>query len=277
MKKIILLMGYMLLNSFMLFSLGIGWSIIETNNPKIGKCSVEVFRGTELYDFACIVDKQDLDGIICNYEKYSEFFDYVESKGTDNKNIHLKLIHWVVGNKKYKALVKLLELGMNPNVLIEYENYQLSPLYVALYNSRNHGINETDKYISILLKYNADPNLGRSPLWCFTSSESVKGDLEKLKLIVNNTSINLNLYGYLDKPLFMTLIEKNSCSLDLAKFLIIDCNINIDCDYYRDDSFKKKNEKTNCIDRIKFLASDKNYKYKNNKEFLLILNKANSY
>ena len=26
---------------------------------------------------------------------------------------------------------------------------------------------------------------------------------------------------------------------------------------------KKKNEKTNCIDRIKFLASDKNYKYKN--------------
>ena len=29
----------------------------------------------------------------------------------------------------------------------------------------------------------------------------------------------------------MTLIEKNSCSLDLAKFLIIDCTINIDCDY----------------------------------------------
>ncbi|WP_407399018.1 hypothetical protein [Treponema sp.] len=276
MRKFIVFIFSIAFNASMMFGLGFGWSIIETNNPKMGECSVDVFEGTDLYDFACLVDKQDVNGIKNSYSKYEGLFDSLESKGTDNKHVHLKLMHWAVGNKKYEALETLLVLGMNPNVLVEYGDYKLSPLYFALFNSRNHGINETDKFISLLLKYKADPNIGRSPLWCFTSAESVKGDLGKLKLLVDNSDINLEQYGYLDKPLFMILIEKRSSSLDLAKYLLIDCSINIDCNYFDDDGLKKKNEMTNSIDRIKFLSKDKNYKFKKNKDFLLILERAKS-
>ena len=251
------------------------WLIMKGNNPKIGDVPVTIFKGTEIYDFALLVDKEDCKAIQRELPKYRDLIDTVESKETDSRHLNLKLLHWAVGKKKYKALECLLKAGVNPNVLLEKK--KCTPLYVAVYNSRNYGINETDKFIKLLIKYNADPNLGKSFLWCLPG-EATPGDLKKIKWIAENSNVDFNLYNdTFGKPLYMYFIQSKSYQLDIARYLIFDCGVNIDCNFYLDLQHKEAGELTNSIDYINRLRNRRYYKFKDNKVFLEIVEKVNEH
>ncbi|MBR5933667.1 MAG: hypothetical protein IK002_06740, partial [Treponema sp.] len=110
-KFIVLILVLIFLGSSC-FAMVANWLIMKGNNPKIGDVPVTIFEGTEIYDFALLVDKEDCKAIQKELPKYRDLIDTVESKETDSRHLNLKLLHWAVGKKKYKALECLLKAGV---------------------------------------------------------------------------------------------------------------------------------------------------------------------
>lgn len=267
MKKVFIFISITVLSLFSSFGLGTA----AVNNPKFGKCSVEVFEGTSVYEFAKLVDKQDVAEIKKQYSKYEKLIGTVESAGTDNRHAHLKLLHWAVGNKKYKALKTLLELGADPNVLIHYENqfskHDYSPLYMAVFNSRNYGLDEGTEYIELLLKYGADAGLGRSCLWNFSGTDYA-GDLKKIKLLVEKGKADVNTSSSNGgEPFFLDKLYGANKNLEIAKYLIVDCKADITKEFtvpYKSEVKEKCNTPAKLIEYLSTVdgyKNDRNFKH----------------
>ncbi|MCQ2590148.1 MAG: hypothetical protein MJ179_06965 [Treponema sp.] len=265
MKKVLSFIIFAIMSACTAFGVGLA----SVNNPKFGKCSVEVFEGTFVYEFAKLVDKQNVSEIKKQYSNYEKLIGTVESTGTDNNHVHLKLLHWAVGNKKYKALKTLLELGADPNVLISYEdqfsNYDISPLYMAVFNSRNYGLDEGSKYIELLLKYGADADLGRSCLWVFAGTDYA-GDLKKIKLLVEKGKADVNTSSSNGgEPFFLDKLYGANKNLAIAKYLIVDCKADLTKKFtisYKSEVKEKYNTPAKLIEYLPTVDG-----YKNDKNF----------
>ena len=175
---------------------------------------VEIFKDTEAWDLAVAVKKQNVKKIREIAGENPNLLDFQEP------NYDVTLLIWAVGMGKYKSAEALLESGANPNIAAN-----ITEKYDALWGETLKGranflpagirppllgqtalfvasgflwtdsfANKDPKYVKLLLKYGADPNIcyhstfpdgtkyidpGTSPLM-----QSIMCGIEKTKALV---------------------------------------------------------------------------------------------
>ena len=117
--------------------------------------NVRIFMGTPTWELAKAVNDQDIVKIKRIATRTPEVLDLQDP-------IHgMTILFWAVGMKKYEAAEALLKAGADPNIISSYEGG--TALYMAagyLFTDRQLIELEDPKFVKLLLKYDADPNIG---------------------------------------------------------------------------------------------------------------------
>lgn len=220
-------------------------SCISCQNSKYG---IDVFKEEKIKKLAKAVDKQDVDAIEKIIKEDDSKLDYLDP------TTNLSLLHWSIGNEKYKSAQKLLELGANPNTRA-FDTGE-PPIFTACtYSWLRDGDYLDIKYAKLLLEYGADPNLtyegiksteyqGVIPNGSTALSQVVGVDLEKTKLLVEHGA-DINLRDSRDNnPVYYSIILTDNP--EYAYYLIIEnhAKVNIEIEGMVGD---------NKIDLVQFL------------------------
>ena len=133
------------------------WNTI-VYNPKTdtGEYSIDnvrIYKGTLAWDLAKAVNNQDTKAINVILAKNPAALDYQDPLyGTT-------LLFWSVGMEKYNSAETLLKAGANPDIISVYEG--VTALYIASgYSYIDTHANKDPKFVELLLRYGADPNIG---------------------------------------------------------------------------------------------------------------------
>lgn len=149
--------------------------------------NINIFRNTEAWELAQAVDRQNEKKIKEIAEANPELLNY------QDEEYRLTLLIWAVGVEKYPSVEALLEAGADPDIISDYLGY--NALFLACgYSWIDNDAKEDAKYVDLLLKYNADPNMvfvggegsdtlteiGTSPLM-----ESIDCGIDKIKALID--------------------------------------------------------------------------------------------
>jgi len=149
--------------------------------------NINIFKNSDVWGLAQEVNRQNVTKIKEISKKDPELLNY------QDKEYDLTLLIWAVGTEKYNSAEALLQSGANPDIISEYFGY--NALYLASGYSwvDNSQAKKDAKYVKLLLKYNADPNIcfagsagdtmteiGTSPL-----IESVYCGIDKTKALID--------------------------------------------------------------------------------------------
>jgi hypothetical protein len=156
------------------------------DTSELGRENVKIWKHTPVWDLALAVKNEDTDKIAKIAKSNPELLNYQEPLYGET------LLIWSVGVEKYNSTDTLLKCGANPNVTTPYGE-------TALFEAAGYSWVDTDaktdpKYVNLLFKYGADPNInysggedgndtepGTSPLM-----SSIMCGIEKTKAFVDN-------------------------------------------------------------------------------------------
>lgn len=148
------------------------WMDGTEDTPEYRIRNLRIWKDTPAWELANAVRNQNTDQIKKLIESSPELLNYQEPR------FGATLLTWAVGVEKYKSVETLLDCGADPNIAT---NAGETPLFVAAgYSWVDSQYKQDPKYVNILLKYNADPNIcykggdprntatepGTSPLMC---------------------------------------------------------------------------------------------------------------
>ncbi|MBS1531307.1 MAG: ankyrin repeat domain-containing protein [Bacteroidetes bacterium] len=126
------------------------FSCINGSSQKLLARDYRIFRGTKAWELAKAIDNNDVAAIKEILAKDKKLTTVVDTMYGQT------LLGLAVINMKYNAVQALLESGADPNAFNDYDGF--TPLMKAIKNGGKVMPNDR-RYLDILLKYHADPNL----------------------------------------------------------------------------------------------------------------------
>lgn len=152
-----------------------------------------IYKNTPAWELACAVKKENTQKIEKIVKENPELLNYQDPK------YGATLLIWSVGTERYKSAETLLKCGADPNIKTysdpdkqKYTAVGETALYIASgYSWVDNDAKKDPKYVKLLLKYGADPNInyvgfensvsepGESPLMY-----SIGCGIEKTKALV---------------------------------------------------------------------------------------------
>lgn len=152
-----------------------------------------IYKNTPAWELACAVKKENTKKIEKIVKENPELLNYQDPK------YGATLLIWSVGTERYKSAETLLKCGADPNIKThsdpdkqKYTAVGETALYIASgYSWIDNDAKKDPKYVKLLLKYGADPNInyvgfensvsepGESPLMY-----SIGCGIEKTKALV---------------------------------------------------------------------------------------------
>lgn len=113
---------------------------------------IEIFSDTPIWELAKSVKSEDVESVKEFLDSNPKLIDYQEKK------YGVTLLMWAVGMEKYESAKVLLECGSDPNIqsIVDGE----TALYQAAgFSWIDSDFDEDSKFVRLLLKYGADPNI----------------------------------------------------------------------------------------------------------------------
>jgi hypothetical protein len=193
---------------------------------------IRVFENSPVWKLAGYVKEEDQPKIKAFGETHPELLNYKEPRfGTT-------LLMWAVSMEKYESVLALLQSGADPNIR---SNSGATALFKAVsYSAIDNEQNEDAKYVRLLLKYAANPNIpylgnkkegvtdpiesGTSPLM-----HAVSRSLEKTKVLVEGgADINYKTETHQTAAIMALMMQK----LDAAYYLIVEKKASVSDPFY---------------------------------------------
>ncbi|TKG88239.1 ankyrin repeat domain-containing protein [Puteibacter caeruleilacunae] len=196
---------------FLAFCCLIVTSCTFRNRPLTGN-DIELFKRTPVWELAKAVERQDVNSIKSFLNGHKDVdVNYQEPK------LGFSLLIWAVYNNCYEASECLLNHGADPNLKSTYSGTS-AILWAADYL-------ETSKYLSLLLKYGADPNdvalkersyrVG-TPLVAAASNR-----LESVKLLVESGADIDYVFYNRENAIKAAMVSEKS---EIVYYLLVDCH-----------------------------------------------------
>jgi hypothetical protein len=233
--------------------------------------NIKIFINTPVWNLAKAVNDQNTNVIEQIAKEKPELLNYKDPK------YNVSLLLWSVGMEKYKSCEALLKGGANPNIVSE--PYGESPLFVASgFSWVDNQAKEDPKYVKLLLKYGANPNInyigsdddtiepGTSPLM-----NSIGSGIEKTKALVEGgANINYKTKSgdtAANKALGRGGPNATIEGMEYAHYLIVEKKAKITDPYYRtiflkDEDPNKKFYPVNTLRSWTYDLDSKEYKIK---------------
>lgn len=201
----------------------------------------EIFYDTPIWELAKFVESEDVESIKGFLNANPELIDYQENK------FGVNLLMWSVGMEKYESAKVLLECGSDPNIQSFVDGE--TPLYQAAgFSWIDSDFDADSKFVRLLLKYGADPNityggLDESVLKSFvepTSTplmHSIGRGIDKTKSLVE-AGANLNFSNENGMTVaVISLLHQNY--IEYAHYLIVEKKAIVTEPYFYRSSFTK--------------------------------------
>jgi len=214
-----------------------------------------IWRNTPAWNLALAVKHQNVRTIKRIAKAHQELLNYQEPK------FGATLLIWSVGTEKYRSAETLLKCGADPN--IQTTQAGETALFVAAsYSWVDHWAKKDPKYVKLLLKYGADPNInyigfkptdgsldvtepGASPLM-----NSIGCGIEKTKALVEGgADINYKTKSGRTAAIMALMEGQNSteAGMEYAYYLIAVKKEKITDTYCRGELFSGPGEDPNVI------------------------------
>lgn len=191
--------------------------------------NIEIFESTEIRELAQLAEGRDVTEFS---EKVQEF---KHKLNTPDKQYGFTLLMWCIKMEKYNFAQILLQHGADPNV--RSKNGKTALFYATEYSWLDDAANGDATYISLLLKYNADPNIpyagdgdsnvidkGTTPL-----IHAAGRSLEKVKALVNGGAV----IDYRTKRCWTAANEALlNKKVEISQYLIVDKKADIKQPYF---------------------------------------------
>ena len=113
---------------------------------------VRIFRNTPAWELAKAVNSQNTRRIAQISERNPELLMF------EDPHHGLTLLIWAVGTEKYRSARALLEVGACPNILPSSGATAL--FHAASFSFVDRSANRDPRFVTLLLEYGADPNIG---------------------------------------------------------------------------------------------------------------------
>lgn len=217
--------------------------IISCKDNKKGEYkiwNVKIYENTPAWDLALSVKYQYWWKIKKIVKKNPELLNYQEPR------YGATLLLWAVGMEKYISVKTLLECGADPNVTSKRS--RATPLFIAAgYSFIDVFAKKDPKYVKLLLKYGADPNIcyfgfdeydiiesGRTPLM-----NSIPCGIEKTKAIVE-AGADIDAKTKSGETAAIVALRSKEFP-EYAYYLIVEKKAKIIDPYYRRKSYGNEN------------------------------------
>ncbi len=237
--------------------------------------NVKIYKDTPVWKLALAVNDEETENIKEILEEDKTLINYQEPKYGST------LLLWAVGMEKYKAVEMLLKCGADPDIATT--NYGETPLFIASgYSWIDNDAKKDPKYVEILLKYGANPNInyigsniqgkksviepGTSPLM-----NSIGSGIEKTKALVE-AGADINYKTDRGKTAAIEALlaggpNASSEAIEYAHYLIVEKKAKVSEPYYRRQSYGNEDpdEKlfaVNLLRRWVFKLDSKEHKMK---------------
>ncbi len=199
--------------------------------------NIKIFKDTPVWELALAV-KDEKTRIIEELAKENpDLLNYQEPK------YGATLLLWAVGMEKYKSAEALLKCGADPNIASTVDGK--TPLYLAAGFPWVDSFAKKDpKFVKLLLKYNADPNInyggdsinepGTSPLM-----NSIGCGIEKIKALVEaGADINYKTESGRTAAIEALRTGQNATleALEYAHYLIVEKKAKVSDSYFAQKS-----------------------------------------
>ena len=197
-------------------------SCTTPNDEQITIKDIRIFENSPVWELADYVKEEDQSEITAFGKAHPQLLNYKEPRfGTT-------LLMWAVRMEKYESVLTLLQSGADPNLT---SNSGATALFKAVsYSLIDNEQKEDAKYVRLLLKYGANPNIpyvgnnregvtdpidrGTSPLM-----HAVSRSLEKAKALVEGGGdINYKTETHQTAAISALMMEK----LDAPYYLIVE-------------------------------------------------------
>jgi len=236
--------------------IAIGWSVIEwfAKNGTRNNSDPRIREETFITHMTSAVDHQDTAMITALAKDHPEWLNYQEPKGG------ITFLIRAVGTEKYKSAEALLQCGADPDIQTTYSGE--TALYVAAgYSWVDHQAKKDPKYVKLLLKYSADPNInyvgvkytdgisrditesGTSPLM-----RSIGCGIEKTKALVEGgANLNYKTSSGSTAAIMALMAGQNATErgMEYAHYLIALQKAKVTDPYCRGELFSGPDEDTN--------------------------------
>ncbi len=116
--------------------------------------SVNIYKNTPAWDLALAVRKQNTKKIAEIAKSDPKLLEYHDPIYGDT------LLIWAVGTERYDAAEALLKAGANPNATALKRGGETALHVAAQFSYVDNDTKRDAKYVKLLLKYGADPNIG---------------------------------------------------------------------------------------------------------------------
>jgi len=220
-----------------LFLLVLALSSCRNRNEKVDTSKLlgrdyRLFQNAPAWDLAQATQDEDVDKI--------------KELTTANKNLvncqeprfGQTLLHLAVETRKYKSVDALLQSKANPNSRDSLTGE--TPLMIAA-KVRANDLSSDSRYLNILLKYGADPNMAQDKiyqnnltLWTPLLVACLNGELDYVKILIK-AGANINYRSkYGENALYSAIVSRNG---DVVLYLL---NNGVD---YRQPMFKNMDNK----------------------------------
>ncbi|MBU5676151.1 ankyrin repeat domain-containing protein [Alkaliphilus sp. MSJ-5] len=117
--------------------------------------NISIYKGTPVWKLALAVRDQEVKIIEKIAQDKPELIDYQEPK------YGATLLLWAIGMEKYNSAEALLKCGADPNIASTVQGN--TPLFIAAgYSWVDKDAKKDPKYVQLLLRYGANPNIAYS-------------------------------------------------------------------------------------------------------------------
>lgn len=218
-------------------------NVSDKDNQEYQITDIRIFKSTPVWELASAVKDQKVKTIAKILKDSPHLVNYQEPK------YKATLLLWAVGMEKYKSAEALLKCGADPNIASRLGE---TPLFAAAgYSWIDNDAKKDPKYVKLLLRYGADPNInyigsdldgektiiepGTSPLMY-----SIGCGIEKTKALVEaGADINYAIKRGKTAAIEALMAGSNATldGLKYAHYLIVEKKARVTEPYYRRESY----------------------------------------